>query len=145
TNSGLLADHVALSIEDSSLQRNGENGLRQSGGRVGSKERRVTKNQTGGLSISDADSVQLQGGAVSSNGDNGVQALSTRSVTISGVDISANAGNGVSLSAVIQGSVASSTLSNNTHSGLLADHAQLSIEDSSLQGNGENGLRQDGG
>lgn len=141
---GVLAQASGITLTDLSVCANTGEGVRQIGGTARLTRATITQNRRG-ISVSDATSIQLQGGAVTSNGDNGVQVLSTGTAAITGATVTSNKGGGVVLSAVPTASVSMSDLSNNMNHGLMADQTGLTVDTSTMRGNGQNGLRHTGG
>jgi parallel beta-helix repeat protein len=141
---GVRAQASASSLTDVTVCANTEEGVRQIGGTAQLVRATVTQNRRG-ISVSEATSIQLQGGSVTSNGDNGVQVLSTTTATISGSMVASNNGSGVMLSVVPAARVSTSDLSNNVNHGLIADQSGLTVDSSTLRGNGQDGLRHTGG
>ncbi len=141
---GVRAQTSSITLTDVTVCANTEEGMRQVGGTARLTRATVTQNRRG-ISVSGATSIQLQGGTVTNNGDNGVQVLSTTTAAIGGATVASNNGSGVMLSAVPTASVSMSDLSNNMNHGLIADQSGLTVDDGTIRGNGQNGLRHTGG
>jgi parallel beta-helix repeat protein len=141
---GLRAQASTVTLTDVNLCANTEEGMRQIGGTGRLVRGTVTQNRRG-ISVTGAVSIQLQGATVTSNGDNGVQVLSTTTAVISDATVASNNGSGVMLSAVPAASISMSDLSNNVNHGLIADQSSLTVDSSTIRGNGQDGLRHTGG
>jgi len=141
---GVRAEASSIALTDVSLCANTEEGLRQIGGTARLVHATVTQNRRG-ISVSEATSIQFQDGTVTSNEDTGVQVLSTTMAAIAGSTVTSNKGGGVMFSAVPTASVSMSDLSNNVNHGLIADQSGLTLEKSTVRGNGQNGVRHTGG